>query len=72
MPAGALTCPDCGKTGTDTRMAVQAVTGISIVVMTGLDPDGCEGCRTILNKAGYTVVDYTSTGDGTSTIKLAT
>jgi hypothetical protein len=72
LPAGALTCPDCGKTGTDTLTTVQTVTGISFVIMTGLDPEGCEGCRTILNESGNTVVDVTSPGDGTSMIKLAT
>lgn len=56
----------------DTLTTVQTVTGISLVIMTGLDPEGCEGCRTILNESGYTVVDVTSPGDGTSTIKLAT
>jgi hypothetical protein len=40
--------------------------------MTGLDPGGCEGCRTILSRSGYTVVDVNSPGDGTATIRLAT
>ena len=55
MPGITVTCPVCGKTGTDAgtwnKPGVAAGT-----IMTGLDPKNCEGCRKTLNKHGYAVV----------------
>lgn len=62
MPGKILTCPVCGKTGTETgawdKPGVAAGT-----IMTGLDPENCKGCVDTLNRNGYAVV--VTQGDGT-------
>ncbi|CCB73104.1 MULTISPECIES: hypothetical protein [Streptomycetaceae] len=55
MAEQTLTCPDCGKVGTVTHEWVKPGVA-SGTIMTGLDPDNCEGCRETLNKHGYAVV----------------
>jgi hypothetical protein len=57
MPETTLTCPDCGKTGTVTQELVQPAMGVTMLMMTGLDPDGCEKCKELLTSRGYAVVD---------------
>jgi hypothetical protein len=57
VPETALTCPACGKTGNVTREVTQPATGAVVLLMTGLDPDGCDGCRETLNSHSYAVVD---------------
>jgi hypothetical protein len=73
VPETTLTCLDCGKTGTATKRAINlAITPFTVLLMTGLDPEICEGCRTVLNRNGYAVVDARFHGDRTMTITAAT
>ncbi len=73
MPETTLTCPDCGKTGTVTKQAINlSIAAPTVLLMTGLDPEICEGCRTVLNKNGYAVVDARFHGNRTMTITAAT
>ena len=58
MSQTTLTCPDCGKTGTVTNQATNlSIIPFTVVLMPGLDPGGCEGCRRLLGKNGYAVAD---------------
>lgn len=68
MSVTSATCPECGKTGTVTgeweRPGIASGT-----IMTGLDPDNCEGCVKTLNKHGFAVVKIAQNEDGTRTIQ---
>jgi hypothetical protein len=57
MPETTVTCPDCGRTGNVTQELVQPAMGVTMLLMTGLDPDGCDGCRETLDSHGYAVAD---------------
>jgi hypothetical protein len=69
VPQTTLTCPDCGKTGAVTKQAINlSIIPFTVLLMTGLDPEVCEGCRMVLSKNGYTVADAQFHGDRTVTI----
>ena len=69
MSTNTFICPTCGRTGTDTGDWVTP--GIAAgKMMTGLDPEHCEGCREVLNKNGYAVVKINPNGDGTGTVEV--
>ena len=55
MAEQTLTCADCNKTGTVTQGWIKPGVA-SGTIMTGLDPENCDGCREALNKHGYAVV----------------
>ena len=68
MPADTLTCPTCGKTGTVTGDWVKPGVA-SGTIMTGLDPEHCDGCRETLNQNGYAIVGLNQNGEGTGTVE---
>jgi len=61
MPGITLTCPECGKTGSDAGDWVKP--GVAAgPILTGLNTDDCEGCRETLRKHGYTVLELGADG----------
>jgi hypothetical protein len=68
MSVNSATCPECGKTGTVTDGWVRPGVA-SGTIMTGLDPENCEGCKKTLNKHGFTVIETTRNDDGTVTVQ---
>jgi len=71
MPETTLTCSACGKTGTVTQELLKPDSGAVILLMTGLDPGRCEGCRETLNRNGYAVTVAKPHGDGSWTLESA-
>ena len=57
-----------GKTGTVTQKLTQLGTGTGVLLMTGLDPGECEGCREALSSHGYAIVDAKPAGPGAWTL----
>jgi hypothetical protein len=47
-------CPDCGKQGVEGD--VRYVGSFGVVDVTGLDLEGCEGCRKVLRARGGAIV----------------
>ena len=63
MTVNTLTCPTCGKVGTVTH-GWQRPGVASGTLMTGLDPQHCEGCWDILSSHGYAPTIFDTMPDG--------
>jgi len=71
VPETTLTCPACGKTGTVTKKLTGGRVNATMLLMEGLNPEGCDGCRETLNSRGYAVVNATPAGPGAWTLTPA-
>lgn len=57
---GETTCPSCGKTGEMTGSWTKGM--LSGLLMTGLDPANCAGCRSIIGDNGGAPGTFTDGG----------
>jgi hypothetical protein len=39
-----LACPECGRTETDQPVGVAVTSGVTVLLIGGLDPHNCPGC----------------------------
>lgn len=67
MPLPEIICPDCNRVAIDSGTWVKPDKAAGVLVE-GLDPANCAGCREALAKRGYAVVAITTNDDGTATI----
>lgn len=68
----AVSCPECGRNGTLTGRLAQVGTGTGLIELSGLDLDGCDGCRNVARDRGFVAISKTpGPVPGTFTVRLA-